>query len=114
MRTHTRHVLMCTGPRCTEDGVQSSAIFARLGEKIDVRVEAGAPLRVKRTRTHCMLACKLQGPVMVVYPEGVWYHRIDEAALEQIVTRHLEGGEIVDELVFHRLGEGDVGIPEYD
>jgi (2Fe-2S) ferredoxin len=103
MRTHTRHVLMCTGPRCTEDGVLSTATFAALGEKIDAR----PALHVKRTRTHCMLACKRQGPVLVVYPEGVWYHRIDETALERIVTEHLEGGQIVDELVFHRLGVGD-------
>jgi (2Fe-2S) ferredoxin len=101
---------MCTGPRCTEDGVESSAMFARLGEKIDAR----PALRVKRTRTHCMVACKLQGPIMVVYPEGVWYHRIDEAALERIVTQHLEAGQTVSELVFHRLGEGDVGVSEHD
>ena len=104
MRTYTRHVLMCTGPLCTKDGVQSQSMFERLGQKIDARPE----LRVKRTRTHCMVACKMKGPILVVYPEGVWYRCSDEAALERIVTEHLEGGNEVTEHVIHRLGEGDV------
>lgn len=105
MRTHTTHVLMCVGPRCTEDGVAAQAMFELLGEKIDARPE----LRIKRTRTHCMVACRAKAPVLVVYPEGVWYRCADEAALERIVAEHLENGREVSELIFHRLGEGDVG-----
>jgi (2Fe-2S) ferredoxin len=104
MRTHNRHVLMCTGPRCTTDGVAAEAMFGQLGEKIDARPD----LRVKRTRTHCMVACKFGGPNLVVYPEGVWYRCTDEAALERIVTEHLVDGREVTDLIFHRLGEGDV------
>jgi (2Fe-2S) ferredoxin len=105
MRTHQRHILMCVGPRCTEDGVASQAVFAQLGALIDARPE----LRVKRGRTHCMLACRDEGPIVVVYPEGVWYHRVDAAAAARIVDEHLVRGREVTELVFHRLGEGDVG-----
>jgi len=104
MRTHHRHVLMCTGPRCTENGVLAEAMFAVLGEQIDARPE----LRVKRTRTHCMVACKAQAPVVVVYPEGVWYRCEDAAAIERVVIEHLEGGQEVTDLIFHRLGSGDV------
>ncbi|PHV05270.1 MULTISPECIES: (2Fe-2S) ferredoxin domain-containing protein [Rugamonas] len=103
MRTHTRHVFMCVGPRCTENGERAQAMFELMGEKIDALPE----LRVKRTRTHCMVACRAQGPVLVVYPEGVWYNRVDEAAVERIVTEHLLGDEEVTDLIFHRLGEGD-------
>jgi len=108
MRTHQRHVLMCTGPRCTEDGVLSEAMFAVLGQQIDARPE----LRVKRTRTHCMVACKSQAAVMVVYPEGVWYRCKDAAAVERVVAEHLVGGTEVTDLVFHRLGSGDVNVEE--
>jgi (2Fe-2S) ferredoxin len=108
MRTHSRHVLMCTGPRCTEGGVAAEAMFALLGEKID----ACTQLRVKRTRTHCMVVCKNRGPFLVVYPEGVWYRCEDEAALERIVSEHLIGGREVSELIFHRIGVGDMPLVE--
>ncbi|MEE9413562.1 MAG: ferredoxin [Methylococcales bacterium] len=104
MRTHNRHVLMCTGPVCTKDGILSQAMFGLLGEKIDARPH----LRVKRTRTHCMVACKNKGPFLVVYPEGVWYRCPDEASLDRIVTEHLEDGREVSDLIFHQLGSGDV------
>lgn len=95
---------MCVGPRCTEAGARAEAMFLRLGEAIDARPH----LQVKRTRSHCFAVCR-DGPILVVYPDGVWYHRVDEAALSRIVTEHLEGGREVSEYVFHRLGEGDVG-----
>ena len=71
---------MCVGPRCTENGVLAEAMFGVLGEQIDARPE----LRVKRTRTHCMVACKAQAPVVVVYPEGVWYRCEDASAIERV------------------------------
>jgi (2Fe-2S) ferredoxin len=95
---------MCTGPRCTENGVEAQAMFELMGEKIDALPE----LRVKRTRTHCMVACRAGGPLLVVYPEGAWYRCPDEAALDRIVGEHLLAGREVPELIFHRLGEGDV------
>ena len=106
MRAHNRHVLMCVGPRCTENGAEAQSMFKRLGEKIDALPE----LRVKRTRTHCMVACRNGGPLMVVYPEGVWYRCVDPQSLDRIVTEHLVGGREVSDLIFHRLGEGDTEL----
>ena len=103
MRTHTKHVLMCNGPRCTEDGKQAELMFQQLGRKIDSR----PGLKVKRTRSNCFAVCK-NGPIMVVYPEGVWYRSIDESVLERIVAEHLQDGNEVSEHVIHRLGVGDV------
>lgn len=101
---------MCVGPRCTEEGIQAQAMFELMGRKIDARPE----LRIKRTRTHCMVVCRNQGPILVVYPEGVWYRCVDEATLERIVVEHLVGGREVGELIFHRLGEGDTCPLEND
>lgn len=103
MRVHDKHVLMCTGPRCTENGAQAEAMFKVLGQTID----GCAGLRVKRTRSHCFAVCK-EGPILAVYPDGVWYRKVDAAAIGRIVTEHLAGGCPVEPLIFHRLGQGDV------
>lgn len=103
MRTHSKHVLICIGSRCTQDGKQSETMFQKLGEKIDSRPD----LKVKRTRSHCFAVCK-NGPILVVYPEGVWYRCTDETVLERIVEEHLQGNKEVSEHIIHRLGVGDV------
>jgi (2Fe-2S) ferredoxin len=44
-----------------------------------------------------------EGPIVVVYPEGVWYSNVTPALLERIVVEHLRDGRVVEEAVFHRL-----------
>jgi len=61
------------------------------------------PNRVKRGETPCLGVCA-GGPIVVVYPEGVWYAGVTPQLLERIVVEHLGKGQIVEEAVFHRLG----------
>lgn len=106
VRAYERHVFMCTGPVCTKDGVLAEAMFGILGQELDARIY----LRIKRTRTHCMVACQAKAPVLVVYPEGTWYRAPDATAVMRIVREHLEGGREVAELVLSRLKES-AGAP---
>ena len=61
------------------------------------------PDRVKRSEAPCLGVCE-GGPIVAVYPEGIWYGGVTPALLERIVVEHLRDGRIIDEAVFHRLG----------
>lgn len=100
MGDYKRHLLVCTGPRCTENG-EAQALFETLGDKFKAAGIDKGELRVKRTRTHCFATCK-SGPIMCVQPDGVWYYNVNEANLQRIIDEHLVGGRPVEELIYHQ------------
>ena len=53
--------------------------------------------RIRINSAGCMDRCA-EGPVLVVYPEGVWYTYIDEHDLDEIISEHLQHGRIVERL----------------
>jgi len=52
---------------------------------------------VRVNQSGCLDRCD-EGPVAVVYPDNVWYTYKDEADIDEIITRHLVKGEIVERL----------------
>lgn len=100
MGQYKRHLLVCVGPRCTEDG-ESQKLFEMLGEKFSAAGIDKGELRVKRTRTHCFATCK-SGPVVSVQPDGIWYYNVTEANLDRIIQQHFVEDKPVEDLIYHR------------
>ncbi|MCR4339741.1 MAG: (2Fe-2S) ferredoxin domain-containing protein [Gemmatimonadaceae bacterium] len=101
MEPYSRHMLICTGESCSPER-RGRALYARLSELLEREGLLFGPTRVKRGETPCLGVCA-GGPIVVVYPEGIWYAGVTDELLERIVVDHLKNGRIVEEAVFHRL-----------
>ena len=87
------HVLMCGGTGCTASG--SKELQAALAKELEAK---GLQDEIKIVQTGCFGLCAL-GPIMIIYPEGVFYSRVTLDDIPEIVEEHLLKGRVVKRLI---------------
>lgn len=93
------HIFVCTS--CRTNGVQKGFCYSKDSVKIIEKFmeeieDKDLSSECMVTNTGCFGICS-RGPIAVVYPEGIWYGNLTPDAVEEIMDKHIEGGEIVTE-----------------
>ena len=96
------HVLICGGTGCTSSG--SKVLMSTFEKELE---KNGLQDEVKIVQTGCFGLCAL-GPVVIIYPEGTFYSRVEEKDVAEIVSEHLLKGRLVDRLVYKDVDEAIV------
>jgi sirohydrochlorin cobaltochelatase len=91
-----KHVAVCTNQTCAADG--SPAVLERLRQ--EARNSEACDVRI--TRSSCLGRCG-DGPMVAVYPDGVWYGGVEQDDAERIVSSHLDRERIVSDIVDQTL-----------
>jgi (2Fe-2S) ferredoxin len=100
MSYYKNHVFFCCNQRdngeacCNDHGAQEMRDYAKA--KVKALGLAG-PGKTRVNMAGCLDRCK-EGPVMVVYPEEVWYTYVDREDIDEIVSEHLQNGRVVERL----------------
>jgi (2Fe-2S) ferredoxin len=100
MSHYKHHVFFCQnqrdGPRpcCASKGAADLRDYCK-GQVKALGLDGKGKVRINQAG--CLDRCE-EGPVMVVYPEGVWYTYVDQADIDEIIAEHLVQGKVVERL----------------
>jgi (2Fe-2S) ferredoxin len=96
MKPIQRHILFCDGSDCKKKGNKKAYKAMKKSLK-----DAKQPF-ARCSKTKCLGACK-HAPVMVVYPDGIWYTGIKKDDVQRIVAKHIVDGNIEEDSVLHQM-----------
>ncbi len=101
---YERHIFFCLNQRkpgvdCCADHRAEEA-FDRCKSQVKAAGLSG-PGKVRVNKAGCLDRCAA-GPVLVVYPEAVWYTYVDVHDIDEIVESHLKNGKVVERLLTPR------------
>ena len=97
---YERHVFFCLNRRddgaacCCDHGAES--MFDYMKKRVK-KLGLNGKGKVRVNRAGCFDRCD-EGPLLVVYPEAVWYTFVDQDDIDEIIASHLQLGKIVERL----------------
>lgn len=97
---YRHHVFFCVNRRddgtacCANHDAQAMRDYAKQRVK-ELGLSGKGGIRVNTAG--CLDRCE-EGPIIVIYPQGVWYRYVDREDIDEIISEHLTKGHVVDRL----------------
>ena len=108
MGQYRTHVFVCTsGDTCPTQGNVEQLVKSLRAEAL----RANLKTEVRINKAGCFSQCG-HGPMIVVYPDDVWYGGVQETDLKEIVESHILGGKPVERLVYNPGVKGPNKTPD--
>ena len=98
---YEHHVFFCLNQRedgsacCTDKGAGSAFDYMKARVK---KLNLNGEGKVRVNRAGCFDRCG-DGPLLVIYPQAVWYTFVDNEDIDEIIESHLQNGKVVERLV---------------
>lgn len=101
MSHYDKHVFFCVNQRAAGEDCCANFDAQKMRDYVKDKVKAekldAEGNRIRINSAGCLGRCD-DGPVLVIYPEAVWYTYVDESDLDEIIESHLKNNHPVERL----------------
>lgn len=101
MNYYQQHIFFCCNQRADDKkccGQAHAQDFSDYAKKQLKRLDLYGPGKIRISKSGCLGRCAL-GPVLVIYPEGIWYTYSTKADIDEIIHTQLQQGQRVKRLL---------------
>ena len=101
MTYYRRHVFFCCNQRDPPERCCAASNALAMQKYAKGRIKAlglAGKGKIRINKAGCLDRCE-EGPVVVVYPEAVWYTYVDQHDIDEIIDSHIVGGKVVERLL---------------
>ena len=106
MQQVSHHLLLCataTKAKCCDSalGAQTWNALKSIVRELDLENAARPEGIVLRSKADCLRVCK-RGPILLVWPDGIWYANVSPDRIKRIIEQHIIGQQPVEEWILRR------------
>ncbi len=99
----SHHLLLCASPQkalcCNpENGINSWERLKRILKELNLEDPQRPEGMVLRSKVDCLRVCN-EGPILLIWPDGIWYEKVSPDLIEQIIKQHIIGGVPIKQFI---------------